>query len=130
MAREDPQLKLRLTEEMKARIASEAEKNGRSVNAEITDRLEFSFRHTPFLIDASRREREYLEGEKMRLEDDLGEAKKRIEDLEESLVKDRISLRELIRAKEDAAKVREQNEILTEVLDRLTTIENKIQKPK
>ncbi|WP_117195101.1 Arc family DNA-binding protein [Rhizobium terrae] len=40
MGREDPQLKLRLTEEMKAKITDAAKANGRSVNAEIVARLE------------------------------------------------------------------------------------------
>lgn len=40
MGREDPQLKLRLTEEMKAEITQAAKVNGRSVNAEIVYRLE------------------------------------------------------------------------------------------
>lgn len=43
MAREDPQLKLRLTEEMKDRVTRAAQDNGRSVNAEIVSRLESSF---------------------------------------------------------------------------------------
>jgi len=43
MAREDPQLKLRLTVEMKDRIAEAAKANNRSVNAEIVARLEESF---------------------------------------------------------------------------------------
>lgn len=40
MAREDPQLKLRLTEEMKDRVTETARENGRSVNAEIVARIE------------------------------------------------------------------------------------------
>jgi uncharacterized protein (DUF1778 family) len=40
MGREDPQLKLRLTEELKSRITEAAKANGRSVNAEIVARLE------------------------------------------------------------------------------------------
>lgn len=43
MAREDPQLKLRLTEELKALVTNAAKANGRSVNAEIVSRLEASF---------------------------------------------------------------------------------------
>lgn len=43
MGREDPQLKLRLSEQMKERITDEARSNGRSVNAEIVSRLEQSF---------------------------------------------------------------------------------------
>ena len=43
MAREDPQLKLRLTVEMKDRIAEAAKANNRSVTAEIVARLEESF---------------------------------------------------------------------------------------
>lgn len=43
MSREDPQLKLRLTEEMKARVTEAARANGRSVNAEIVARLTDSF---------------------------------------------------------------------------------------
>lgn len=43
MAREDPQLKLRLTEEMKAKVTEAAKANNRSVNAEIVDRLALSF---------------------------------------------------------------------------------------
>lgn len=40
MGREDPQLKLRLTEEMKARVTESAKANGRSVNAEIVAMIE------------------------------------------------------------------------------------------
>jgi uncharacterized protein (DUF1778 family) len=43
MAREDRQLKLRLTDEMKALVTEAARANGRSVNAEIVHRLEQSF---------------------------------------------------------------------------------------
>lgn len=43
MAREDPQLKLRLTEEMKDRITRAARDNNRSVNAEIVARLQSIF---------------------------------------------------------------------------------------
>ncbi|MBZ3693221.1 Arc family DNA-binding protein [Phyllobacterium calauticae] len=43
MAREDPQLKLRLTEDMKARVTKAAVDSNRSVNAEIVARLEDSF---------------------------------------------------------------------------------------
>ena len=47
MAREDPQLKLRLTEELKERVTTAAREGNRSVNAEIVDRLEKSFRKLP-----------------------------------------------------------------------------------
>lgn len=40
MSREDPQLKVRVTEEMKAWLTETARANGRSVNAEIVARLE------------------------------------------------------------------------------------------
>jgi hypothetical protein len=43
MGREDPQLKLRLTEELKDAITTAARDNGRSVNSEIADRLTKSF---------------------------------------------------------------------------------------
>lgn len=43
MAREDPQLKLRLPVELKARIEAAASTSGRSINAEIVQRLEASF---------------------------------------------------------------------------------------
>lgn len=39
MGREDPQLKLRLSEEMKSAITAAARANGRSVNSEIVARL-------------------------------------------------------------------------------------------
>ncbi|AQZ50548.1 Arc family DNA-binding protein [Martelella mediterranea] len=42
MARNDPQLKLRLTEELKDKIVEAAKANGRSVNSEIAYRLEES----------------------------------------------------------------------------------------
>lgn len=42
MARQDPQIKLRLPDELKNKISSAAEKNGRSMNAEILSRLELS----------------------------------------------------------------------------------------
>lgn len=43
MGREDPQLKLRLTEDMKTAVTEAAKHNNRSVNAEIVQRLEKSF---------------------------------------------------------------------------------------
>lgn len=43
MGREDPQLKLRLSEDLKDRVAEAARRNNRSVNAEIVHRLEASF---------------------------------------------------------------------------------------
>ncbi|ANL55092.1 ribbon-helix-helix domain-containing protein [Rhizobium phaseoli] len=47
MGREDPQLKLRLPEEMKDKITDAAKTMGRSVNAEIVDRLAFTLRAHP-----------------------------------------------------------------------------------
>jgi hypothetical protein len=43
MGRDDPQLKLRLSDELKAMVTEAAKGNNRSVNAEIVDRLEQSF---------------------------------------------------------------------------------------
>lgn len=43
MGREDPQLKLRLSEEMKDKVTAAAKANGRSANAEIVARLEQTF---------------------------------------------------------------------------------------
>jgi dihydrodipicolinate synthase/N-acetylneuraminate lyase len=43
MTREDPQLKLRLSQELKARVVAAARENSRSVNAEIVRRLEHTF---------------------------------------------------------------------------------------
>jgi hypothetical protein len=43
MSREDPQFKLRMTEDLKARIEDAAKANNRSMNAEIIARLEASF---------------------------------------------------------------------------------------
>lgn len=45
MTREDPQLKVRLTPDLKQRIAEAAVANGRSLNAEIVARLELTFEH-------------------------------------------------------------------------------------
>lgn len=42
MTREDPQLKLRLPPELKDALASAAQQNGRSINAELVKRLEES----------------------------------------------------------------------------------------
>jgi hypothetical protein len=42
VAREDPQMKLRLPQEMKDHITKAAQDNGRSVNAEIVARLQIS----------------------------------------------------------------------------------------
>lgn len=44
MSREDPQMKIRLPEELKARIDTSATQAGRSLNAEIVARLEGSYR--------------------------------------------------------------------------------------
>lgn len=43
MPSKDPQIKLRLTQDLKDMIANEASKNDRSMNAEIIDRLRASF---------------------------------------------------------------------------------------
>ncbi|MCO6180271.1 Arc family DNA-binding protein [Ciceribacter sp. RN22] len=43
MSREDPQLKLRLPEELKQRVVEAARRNNRSVNAEIVNLLEDAF---------------------------------------------------------------------------------------
>jgi predicted DNA-binding protein len=43
MAREDPQMKLRVPTELKARVEEAAQHAGRSLNAEIVHRLERSF---------------------------------------------------------------------------------------
>ncbi|RVI06472.1 Arc family DNA-binding protein [Sinorhizobium meliloti] len=51
MGREDPQLKLRLTEELKEKVADAAKANNRSVNAEIVARLEMSQNIERFLSD-------------------------------------------------------------------------------
>lgn len=48
MARLDPQMKLRLTSEMHARIAEAAKRNGRSMNSEIISRLDTLFELEPF----------------------------------------------------------------------------------
>lgn len=42
MTREDPQLKIRLPEEMKAHISASAQEKGRSLNAEILARLKYT----------------------------------------------------------------------------------------
>lgn len=59
MAREDPQLKLRLTEELRDRLKAAAEENARSMNAEIVQRLEFSFLSVPSLPKALYQRVEY-----------------------------------------------------------------------
>ena len=59
MTREDPQLKLRLPEEMRDRIATAAKQNNRSMNAEILARLEVSLATEEGF---SRNERLFLEG--------------------------------------------------------------------
>lgn len=43
MSREDPQLRIRLPIELKEKVEVTAKENGRSMNAEIVQRLEFSF---------------------------------------------------------------------------------------
>lgn len=52
MGREDPQLKLRLAEELKQRVTDAARRNNRSVNAEIVSRLEASFAPEEIIGDA------------------------------------------------------------------------------
>jgi plasmid stability protein len=42
MARRDPQINIRLSEELKQKVHEKAEANGRSVNAELVDRIEVS----------------------------------------------------------------------------------------
>jgi hypothetical protein len=46
MAREDPQLKIRFTPELKNQVEEAARANGRSLNAEVTARLQASFEPT------------------------------------------------------------------------------------
>lgn len=55
MTREDPQLKLRISAEMRDRIAELAKQNGRSMNAEIVSRLEWALSLTgpPKLVDSA-----------------------------------------------------------------------------
>lgn len=43
MAREDPQLKIRFTPELKMQVEAAAREHGRSLNAEVTARLQASF---------------------------------------------------------------------------------------
>ena len=43
MGREDPQIKLRLSDELKSKIVAAAATTGRSMNAEIVHRLEMTF---------------------------------------------------------------------------------------
>ncbi len=47
MARSDPQINLRISAELKERIEAAATANKRSMNAEIAERLEESFRAPP-----------------------------------------------------------------------------------
>ena len=47
MARNDPQINLRIPQELKERVEAAAVNNKRSMNAEIAARLEESFRPTP-----------------------------------------------------------------------------------
>lgn len=71
MAREDAQLKLRLSEELKALVTEAAKANGRSVNAEIVHRLEQTFGGEEKLWSAI--------GE---FEDTVPEMKEKLEELE------------------------------------------------
>lgn len=59
MGREDPQLKLRMPEEMKALITDEARVNGRSVNSEILYRLQRTLDEPALPDDIISRLREY-----------------------------------------------------------------------
>lgn len=63
MARDDPQLKLRLTTEMKDQIVDAARDSGRSVNAEIVARLDASLKENPtvgkFIVQALLDAREF-----------------------------------------------------------------------
>jgi hypothetical protein len=47
MSREDPQMKIRLPVELKARVEDASSKNNRTMNAEIVDRLESTFAEKP-----------------------------------------------------------------------------------
>ncbi|CUX63654.1 Arc family DNA-binding protein [Agrobacterium genomosp. 13] len=60
MARTDPQFPLRIPESIKAQIKSEAQKNGRSINAEIVVRLENSFSAETGVCDVILQRLEYL----------------------------------------------------------------------
>lgn len=51
MAREDPQLKLRVTDQMRAKLVYAARANNRSVNAEIVHRIEESFARDSWLAE-------------------------------------------------------------------------------
>ena len=51
MSRNDPQMKIRLPEDLKSSVTEAAERNGRSINAEIVHRLQ----HTLIIIDEAHR---------------------------------------------------------------------------
>jgi hypothetical protein len=76
MARDDPQMKLRLTPEVKARIEEAARKNNRSLNGEIIARLEKSFEHDDAVSELLQRV-EDLEGRVDVHEEVLGLRKER-----------------------------------------------------
>lgn len=126
---------LRLPVAIRDRLIQTAEMNNRSMNGEIVERLDYSLYrlHDDFqrVIDDTHRDDVLrFEAEKNAMEDELRRANKRIEELEESLVKDRAALRELTRVKQELAMANEHNALFTEVLNRLTSIERIIQKPK
>ena len=70
MGREDPQLKLRLTEQLKASVTEEAKLHNRSVNSEIVARLEEYPKLRRLQMDVS-----YFKMENERLTTELTEAK-------------------------------------------------------
>lgn len=88
MARDDPQMKLRLPEEMRDRLKAAADTRGRSMNAEIIHRLES--------YDA--------------MERDIDTLHAALEDREQRLFDDRAKLRDLVTADPSLASVLEEQQ--------------------
>ncbi|WP_081827833.1 Arc family DNA-binding protein [Kozakia baliensis] len=56
MKQTDPHFKMRLSPELKERIAEAAKKNGRSMNAEVVHRLQNSFEERDFWLSEENRD--------------------------------------------------------------------------
>lgn len=94
MARNDPQVNLRMSADLKDRLDAQAVENKRSLTSEITTRLEESFTY-PTARRGLLSEMTYLESEIERLTNALKESEDLLEKREKALFEDRVELRKL-----------------------------------
>lgn len=110
MARDEPQLKLRLPDELKTRVTEAAQENKRSVNGELVERIEFSFR--------AQMELDYANERRLMLANELAERTK------ESFKLQREQTQQTITAIVEA--LDRMTTVVPTILERLTEIERQL----